>query len=448
VVRANLETFLAEMEEAGVRLPQTVRTELEAYLRCGDLSAGFIRAECRTCRHALLIPFSCKRRTACASCGAKRMAATAAHLVDRVFPEAAPVRHWVLSLPFDIRYPLMVDRKLLSAVLRIFISEVFRRHRERSGVGDRGQPGAVAAIHRADSSLRINPHFHLLVIDGVYRIDADDDDTPLFVVPEPTDDELRATATRVAKRVRRLFIRRGLIDADGMPIDHLEQPLPDGPVRFGWLTQDGEAVVAEPDRGGRVGTSCAEVAGFSVFAGRAVHDRDELERLGRYVCRPPFADDQLSETNDGRVAVELKRPRANGATHAFMTPVAFLRRLTSLIPPAGMNLTRYFGILAPASKHRSKVVPQPEVELDISSATAEPVQPPRRDGLDWASLLRRVYEVDALACACGGRIRIIAVIESPAVIRRILNHLGLPSEPAIIAPARGPPVNDGWFASA
>ena len=162
------------------------------------------------------------------------------------------------------------------------------------------------------------------------------------------------------------------------------------------------------------------------------------------MSRPPFADDQLSETNDGRVAVELKRPRANGATHAFMEPVAFLRRLTSLIPPAGMNLTRYFGILAPASMHRSKVVPQPEVKLENSVSSTELVQPPRRDGLDWASLLRRVYDVDALSCPCGGRLRIIAMIESPAVIRRILTHLGLPTEPPVVSPARGPPVADGW----
>ena len=289
VVRTHLETFLAEREAAGVRLPRTVRRELEAYLRCGDLSAGFIRAECSACRQALLIPFSCKRRTACASCGAKRMAATAAHLVDRVFPEAAPVRHWVLSLPFDIRYPLMVDRTLLSAVLRVFISELFKRHRERSGVGGSGHPGAVAAIHRADSSLRVNPYFHVLVIDGVYRIDDDEHATPTFVgVPEPTDDELRTIATRVARRVRRLFLRRGLIDEHGLPIDDLEQPLTEAPVPFGWLTQDGEALVAERERGGRVGTSCAEVAGFSVFAGRAVRDRDEIERLGRYICRPPL----------------------------------------------------------------------------------------------------------------------------------------------------------------
>ena len=112
-----------------------------------------------------------------------------------------------------------------------------------------------------------------------------------------------------------------------------------------------------------------------------------------------------------------------------------------------MNLIRYFGILAPAAKHRSKVVPVPEGELDISPVGTEPVLSPRRSGLDWASLLRRVWDIDVLACPCGGRIRIIAVIESPAVIRRILKHVGLPSESPVIASARAPPTDEGWFDS-
>ena len=63
-------------------------------------------------------------------------------------------------------------------------------------------------------------------------------------------------------------------------------------------------------------------------------------------------------------------------------------------------------------------------------------------------LLRRVYNVDVLAFPCGGRIRLIAVIERPDVIRRILKHIGLPAEPRSIAPARSPPQPDGWLAFA
>ena len=58
------------------------------------------------------------------------MAATAAHLIDRVLPDV-PVRQWVLSLPFELRFLLATDRSLLSAILRIFIDLVFQRYRAR-----------------------------------------------------------------------------------------------------------------------------------------------------------------------------------------------------------------------------------------------------------------------------------------------------------------------------
>ena len=105
-----MDQYLTQMAEAGRTLPRTVLAELKAFLSCGDLSAGFARAECKACRKALLIPFSCKKRTCCPSCGAKRMAATGAHLVERVLPEV-PIRHGVLSLPFDIRFYLVWCKK-------------------------------------------------------------------------------------------------------------------------------------------------------------------------------------------------------------------------------------------------------------------------------------------------------------------------------------------------
>ena len=52
------------------------------------------------------------------------MADTAAHLVDRVLPEV-PVRQWVLSLPFALRYRLAYDAPLVRDVLAIFVQCVF-----------------------------------------------------------------------------------------------------------------------------------------------------------------------------------------------------------------------------------------------------------------------------------------------------------------------------------
>ena len=52
------------------------------------------------------------------------MADTAAHLVDRVFPEV-PVRQWVLSLPYWLRYRLAYDARLVRDVLQVFVRAVF-----------------------------------------------------------------------------------------------------------------------------------------------------------------------------------------------------------------------------------------------------------------------------------------------------------------------------------
>ena len=92
VVQEQLETFLAQVEaKTGAGLPEFVKDEFEAYLECGILAHGFLRVRCAGCAHEKLVAFSCKRRGFCPSCGARRMAESAAHLVDQVIPRV-PVR--------------------------------------------------------------------------------------------------------------------------------------------------------------------------------------------------------------------------------------------------------------------------------------------------------------------------------------------------------------------
>ena len=55
--------------------------------------------------------------------------------------------------------------------------------------------------------------------------------------------------------------------------------------------------------------------------------------------------------------------------------------------------------------------------------------------------MRRTFGVDVLACSrCGGRLRLIALIEQAPVIQRILRHLGLPDEVPAARPPRAPPL--------
>ena len=60
--------------------------------------------------------------------------------------------------------------------------------------------------------------------------------------------------------------------------------------------------------------------------------------------------------------------------------------------------------------------------------------------------MRRGFAVDVLACRrCDGRLRLIATLESPEAIRRILTNLGLPTILPRPAPARAPPGHTSDF---
>jgi hypothetical protein len=113
VVREKLESFLSNASEQGAPVARFVEREIRGYLDCGILARGFLRLHCDACGRDRLLAFSCKGRALCPSCGGRRMADTAAYLVDCVLPEV-PVRQWVLTLPYPLRYRCAYDAKLTS----------------------------------------------------------------------------------------------------------------------------------------------------------------------------------------------------------------------------------------------------------------------------------------------------------------------------------------------
>lgn len=167
VLQQHLDSYIAEHEADGRFLPAFVKGTLSAYLDCGILSRGFLRARCGGCGFEAPVALSCKRRGVCTSCGASRMNQAAAHLVDFVFPEVA-VRQWVLSVPLKLRYLMAYDQSLCKEVLKVFVRTVFEWLRRKSkrqyrlGTTMGLQCGAIAFIQRADSSLALNVHFHVM----------------------------------------------------------------------------------------------------------------------------------------------------------------------------------------------------------------------------------------------------------------------------------------------
>ena len=130
--------------------------QIETYLKCGRLEYGFLRVKCDACRHEKLVAFSCKRRGFCPSCGARRMAETAAHLVDHVLPEQ-PIRQWVVPFPYPLRFLFATRPAVLTQVLAIVYRAISTFLTRRAGlrVGTGARTGAVTLIQRFGSALNL-----------------------------------------------------------------------------------------------------------------------------------------------------------------------------------------------------------------------------------------------------------------------------------------------------
>ena len=160
VIAEHFETFLASLDDApdAKGLPDYVQREFYDYLQCGILAHGFLRLGCDTCKQEMLLAFSCKRRGFCPSCAGRRMAQTAAHLVECVVPWV-PTRQWVVSVPIPLRYWTAASQDLTATVHTIirttvaqyYVNQAVTRGMERQKV----QPGSVTFIQRFGSALNL-----------------------------------------------------------------------------------------------------------------------------------------------------------------------------------------------------------------------------------------------------------------------------------------------------
>jgi hypothetical protein len=389
----------------------------------------------------------------------------ALHLVDEVIPRV-PVRQWICSMPWSLRVPMGYDRGLCNDVLAVWAQELSRSYRWRAkrllglpGV-ERALPGSVTVVQRWDSAVRLcpHPHTHTLCLDGVYVRSPLRPGLEFIELPEPTDEELYDLAARVASCVERVLVKHGRhLDGPDMGDDGEQTVLAsclaasargldimDG--RAGRPTQRLRDVPPVLPTHGKP-LPLAEVRGFDIHAARTVHvnDRAGIERLVRYIARPPIASERLHVEPDGRVRYDMKRTWADGTTSVRLAPLDFIARLCAIVPPPWFNLTRYHGVLASGSPHRAGVVPcvtvvePPERQLWLpgfergegevgKSAPRRGNRPAGRH--PWAQLLERTFRVDATTCPrCSQPLRLVEIATTPEAIRRVMTRAGLAPMP-------------------
>ena len=210
VVQENLETFIqmAEIDPNRKGLPEYVKREFYEYLRCGILANGFLRLQCTSCKHERLVAFSCRGRGFCPSCGGRRMCELAAFLVDEVFPHV-PIRQVVLSFPFPLRFWMAKNPGLQSNILTITIravSGLLRKKAKDLGLKQKLEFAVATVIQRFGGSINLNPHLHMLLVDGLYDVA---EETPVFHRISPTDEEVRKLVETLSKRILKYLKKRG-----------------------------------------------------------------------------------------------------------------------------------------------------------------------------------------------------------------------------------------------
>ena len=474
----------------GGHLPKHVTEELRQYLTCGILTHGFAQMHCDSCHKRHLVGFSCKGRGFCPSCLGRRMNDGAANLVDHVLPEKVPIRQWVLTLPYPLRYPLAFDARHLGQVLHLFtdtVSKWYRRSRPA------GQTGSVTVIQRASSDLRLNPHFHTLFLDGVYeprplgsnRVDSVPSPPLVFhPTPKPTQADIEFVVERARERILHYLRKRGIITFATAPgDDEVNAVLEEG---FGesdpaHATLLAAATAGHPPAGPAQrrkplfmplsvetgpepkGYLCAQIGGFNLHAARRVapNDKQGREMLCRYILRPPLANERIRLMPDGSVTVEFKRPWSDGTRSIGLEPKALISRLAAIVPPPRRHVTVYSGVLASNSKWRRFVIPEkpsgagsggeagnegdadkqgasmtPGTDDHLRTANQQPTpQAQSRSAhyIPWHELLRRTFGEEVRCPSCGGRLRLVAMVKTEATIREILTAMHVPQS------STGPP---------
>jgi hypothetical protein len=377
------------------------------YLDCGVLENGFARVFCDQCRFQFFVAFSCKTRDLCPSCAAKRAAVFASFLRDEVL-EPVGLAQWVFTLPKMLRPTFLYRRELLGELPRLAWDTV----RELMAAADQQhqpRPGMVAVVQSFGNTLRWNPHLHALVSRGGWSPDG-------LWVPVPYVDE-RAAELLFRHKVLKLLTEQGCLDQARLEL------------LLSWKKN----------------------TGFGVHNTVTVHpeDGEGLERLARYLLRPPVSLSRLSfEGPKGRVRYQAKSADHRPVSTLFpqesaaetLDPLEFLARVIVHIPEPRKHLIRYYGNFScrARAKRRQQLERHPQESHELAS-TASLAPSTQAASLKarraWAQLIKRIYHSDPLLCPnCGSELRVIAFIVERCTILKILRHLE-----TLAGAERGPP---------
>ena len=382
---------------------ERIQTVGEHFLTCGDYRQGIARIRCTNpeCGYDYFRPFSCKGFYLCPSCSQKRTLLFAEHLNEEVLLRL-PHRQFVFTFPKALRVFFPHDRKLFAEISKMIFAMISDFYREVAGKEIR--TGMVIAHQTFRDMLRFNPHFHAILLEGGF-----DEDGTFVYLPfsglEKMTDYFRRTVL-------------GFFNEKKLLTEQFARNL------LSW-----------------------KQSGFSVDNSVRILDGRSRENLAQYLARPPVSLKKIHyEGFKGRVLFHTHyNEYFKGNVHMF-NACDFLAELTQHIPPKGVQLIRRYGLYSSRTKGTWESMPHVaerapagwKIQHESQTGTANPEDFETFENTDfsddspdtqayrkaWARLLSKFYEIDPMVCPkCGSEMKVIAVIQEPEEIKRILRHL-------------------------
>jgi hypothetical protein len=369
-----------------------------------------------------------------------------------------------------VRFWLATSRKLTLIVHDIatrMITQHYQSKAEERGI-ENAETGAVSFIQRFGSALNLNIHIHAIFIEGVYAMS---DGVPVFYhLPGPDNKEVAKVVEAIASRTIAVLREMGYLTEQGTPVDRpevVDKVFADSEQLTATAHASNQMLIAFGERAGQnvrllgqkvhrigggcgyqeeeafiKGPRCATVNDFGVHADRTIgqQERTKLKDLIDYAGRPAFSHGRLTlrdpKQPDGDLVYTFKRAWSDGTTSIVLSRSELLEKLTALIPPPNMHMTRHLGVLSSAHRWRSLIVLKPNIKKGFVAALDGVGDPVR---LSWSILLKKTFKIDITRCVvCGGRIKALAckAITLPEIISSLLRAMGLNHHPPPITPAR------------
>jgi len=453
IVENHIGDLIELREQQGQYLPAFVLRAFQKFRECGDPRFGYVSIDCANCGEILSVPLSCKQRSFCPRCLLRRMIDGGTFISERIIGDN-PVRHLVLTLPPPLRYALTYKHSLLAKLVKASVKVIlkFMRRKAKKILGlkyvKHAYPGAISSIHRSSSNLDANVHLHVLVTDGVFVRDEPNGFVSFRDLPALTDGETAEIAWRICRRTTDILRASGLwrdIKDDSGDTSTNAPKSTQTPAREirGVLSLGPKSGKREVTFFGRAaGRSQGDQGGYSfdLYAKRAIArgDHKGLKKLVEYILHPPFTDQQLSLTPDGRVMLKSDRPWQKETKPIFFDQLEFLIKLIALVPRPRSKTVRFHGVYAPNATLREEVLPKVTV--------ADPASPNQSSGtsdrgrrMSWFERLKRDEGVDLSRCPrCSSPTRVRIEITHWSIRRRILDGAGLAGDSHDPPPTHAP----------